>query len=412
MSVGLAGLEFLIDPVGTEAFVDEYWERQPFFADRDDGDYFRSVFSLDALDELLARGDIWHPNVRVFLEGEQLSLSRFGKRWAYGHELHERVIDRGEVLRLLERGATINILGLERSWLSVMDISRRLEVQSGFPVHTTAFLTPSNAANIPPHYDMVDVFVVQVFGTKAWTVWDPARALPLTTDTAGRLFADGDARVSEQRLVGRYLLEPGDTLYVPRGALHEATTTDEMSLHLAFGVNPHRWYDVFDVAVRNAIAGLAANEVFRQALPVGYHAGDGLPGRRGESPMLAMADQFGEALAGGLSRALRKVDEQYLHSRASSRPGQLLDIARADAISLSDRLAVRPNLAYGLTEADERVVLVFHQKTLSLGAELGDALAFVCSGDTFVVGDIPSLSDEGRLRFAERLVREGFLTMT
>ena len=287
-----SALEFLVDPVSFDEFLAEYWERRPLFLNRESKDYFDDVFSLDAFDALLARGDVWHPNVRVFLAGEQLPPSRFALRWPYGHEVHDRVVDRDELLQLFRQGATINLLGIERTSAPVMTLSKRLELEAGFPVHTTAFVSPPEAANIPPHYDMVDVLVAQISGTKEWGVWQPDRTLPLTTDTAGRVYSGDDERAAPERLLGRYLLQAGDTLYVPRGALHEAVTTNEMSLHLAFGINPHRWYDLVESVTRQAIGRLAESVEFRQALPIGYHEGDQCASGDSQSTLDAMADEF------------------------------------------------------------------------------------------------------------------------
>ena len=79
------------------------------------------------------------------------------------------------------------------------------------------------------------------------------------------------------------------------------------------------------------------------------------------------------------------------------------------SLGLTDRLVVRPHLAYGITRGRDRIRLVFHQKTLSFGLALRSPLEFVSSGRPFAVADIQGLSDEQRLQFARRLLAEGFL---
>ena len=44
-------------------------------------------------------------------------------------------------------------------------------------------------------------------------------------------------------------VEPGDTLYLPRGWLHQALTSDEDSLHLTVGVNVVTWLDALRAAL-------------------------------------------------------------------------------------------------------------------------------------------------------------------
>lgn len=409
LSLAAGALQWLIDPVSRDEFLADYWEQRPLLVSRGDSRHFDGLFSLDGFDALLARGDLWHPNLRVFLAGEQLPPGQFCTTWRYGREAHDRLVDRGKLLDLLRQGATLNLLGVERTSSRVSLLSRQLEQESGFPVHTTAFFTPPNAVNIPPHYDMVDVFVVQVSGTKEWGLWRPDRTLPLTTDTSGRIYQRGDERTAPSRALGRHVLRPGDTLYVPRGVLHEAVTTDQASLHLAVGVNVHRWYDVIRAVTEQAVARLADRVEFRHALPVGYHRGDRTSD--GGSTLSAMAAALASTVLGGLDGGLAALDESFLRSRSASRPGHLIDVDQLDHLDLASRLVPRPGVVVGVGSHNGRIRVTFHQKSLILGPDLGTALAFVTSGQSFTIAEIPGLTDAQRLQLGRRLVSEGLLTV-
>lgn len=399
----------LFGPATARDFLDEHWERAPLHFERQDADYFRDLFSLDAFDALMARGDVWYPNVRVFLAGEQLPGERFTATWSYGRETYRRIVDVPKLLDLLGRGATINVLGLERSSAEVMSLSRALEIEAGFPVHTTAFLSPPSAVNVPPHFDMVDVIVVQVHGSKVWSVWRPTREQPLVTDTAGRLYEHGDDVVAKDMLIGTYRLRAGDTLYVPRGFLHEATTTDEPSLHLAFGINVHRWIDLLEQAAKEAMASLTENTEYRKALPVPLASPEAVRAEA-EASIRGMSAELSKGLASGLEHALRAADARFLDSRAAARPGQLLDLARLANLALDDILLLRPELAFGIWSEDGRMRLSFHQKRLSLNSDLEPALRYATRGSPFRVGDLPSLASPQQIAFARTLTTEGFLT--
>ena len=58
-------------------------------------------------------------------------------------------------------------------------------------------------------------------------------------------------------------LRAGDTLYLPRGWLHDALTSDTDSLHLTVGVNVHTWTDAF----RAALADCERDVEFRRSVP-------------------------------------------------------------------------------------------------------------------------------------------------
>jgi bifunctional lysine-specific demethylase and histidyl-hydroxylase NO66 len=390
------------------SFVDEYWERMPLHVDRQDAAYFSDLFSLDAFDALMARGDVWYPNIRVFMTGEQLAAGRFTTTWSYGRETHRRIVDVNKLIDLLSRGATINVLGLERSVPAVMTMSKALEIEAGFPVHTTAFLTPPSAVNVPPHYDMVDVIVAQVHGSKVWNVWRPTREQPLVTDTGGRLYEHGDAVVAQDMLIGTYELKAGDALYVPRGFLHEAVTTDEPSLHLAFGINVHRWFDVLENAANHALAALTEEAEHRKALPVPPTSRAVVPADA-EHPLNALAGELRGRLRSGLDRALSAADARYLDSRTAARPGQLTDIARLPMLSLDDVLILRTELAYGIWSENGRLRISYHQKRLSLDGELEGALRHATSGTAFRARDLPGLTAQQQVAFARKLVMEGML---
>ena len=402
-------IQQLLDPVPREDFLSLYWERQPLFVSRESPGYFDDLFSLDDFDALIARSDLWHPNVRVFLAGRQLSSGEFSTTWRYGREIHNRLIDRSKLLDLIRQGATVNLLGVERTCSEISLLSRRLEQETGFPVHTTAFFTPPHAVNIPPHYDMVDVFVVQVSGTKEWGLWQPDRVLPLTTDTAGRIYQPGDGPVARERELGRYVLRPGDTLYVPRGVLHEAVTTDQTSLHLAVGVNVHRWHDVIRAVVEQAVAQLADVVEFRHALPAGYHNGGHT--QQGSDTARLMAAALARTVRDGLDSGLAAIDKRYLHTRSASRPGHLEDIDQLDGLDSSSWLVLRPGVVVGIAPHNGRIRVAFHQKALTVGSTLATALAFVTSGQPFTVAEIPGLQQGQQLQFSRRLVAEGLLTI-
>jgi len=293
-----------------------------------------------------------------------------------------------------------------------MNLSKELEREAGFPVHTTAFLSPPSAVNVPPHFDMVDVIVTQTYGSKVWNVWQPTRESPLVTDTAGRLYEHGDQVVSDEMRVGRYELRAGDTLYVPRGFLHEAITTTESSLHLAFGINVHRWYDVLEQAANKAVTALATSAEFRKALPVRKRlSAEASRTNATREPLDRMRNELARGIASGLEDALQALDIRYLGTRASARPGQLMDVERLAGLSLSDRLILRPRLAFGIDSEAGRLRLQFHQKRFSLGPELEPPLRYAASGIAFEVRDLPELSAAQQLKFARTLLAEGFLTV-
>lgn len=408
----LYALEQMLSPVGPDAFFTDYWEQGPLLVSRSDPSYFEGLFSLDALDQILARADLWYPSIRVFLNGRQVPPREFTGKWSYGFHNFDQIIDVNKIYDFYRAGATLNIQALERCWAPLMMLNKGLEQQTGFPVHTTAFLTPRSAENIPPHHDAVDFFTLQVGGKKRWRVWRNPQPLPLISPVYPSKQNKGTVSnaegVRDEDLVGEYLLTDGDTLYVPRGFIHEAVTSDSYSLHVTVGINVHRWFDVLSDAARFALARLGEDEEYRKALPT--PAAFSSPGAAETANRIftKMLDEFRRHFQ--LSHGYRLVDKALLNGRHPSRMGQLEDIERLPELTVSSTVRRRDGIPYSLTREDDSVVLRFHSKDIAFSGWAEEALQFITLSPSFTVRRIPGLSDASKLTLVSRLISEGFLT--
>ncbi len=80
------------------------------------------------------------------------------------------------MLRLFADGATIVLQALHRTWEPVAEDARGLAAALGHPVQVNAYVTPPQNRGFDDHYDVHDVFVVQVEGEKHWRVRPPVLA--------------------------------------------------------------------------------------------------------------------------------------------------------------------------------------------------------------------------------------------
>lgn len=103
------------------------------------------------------------------------------------------------------------------------------------------------AQGFAPHFDDVDVYVLQVEGRKRWRVAAPlpGHALPRCSS---RDFVDAE--------VGACMLDvelaPGDLLYLPRGTIHQAESLPgAASLHLTVSADHRRsWADLLEASLQ------------------------------------------------------------------------------------------------------------------------------------------------------------------
>jgi hypothetical protein len=233
------------------------------------------------------------------------------------------------------------------------------------------------------HHDTHDVFVLQVSGEKRWLVYEPALELPLKHQRWSKSMGEPGPVVMD------LTLRAGDTLYLPRGWLHEALTSETDSLHVTVGVVVYAWID----ALRAALDECEGDVEFRRSVPAGGEARVDLLG--------LLAERLGpEDVAARMRRRL-------VERRRPILDGQLSEVRALDELDAETLLERRPTV---LCELDG-TTLVFEGKRVTLpDAALAELEALAVLDEPFRVGDLPGdLDDEGRLVLVRRLIREGFL---
>ncbi len=147
--------------------------------------------------------------------------------------------------------------GLHLNWTPLARFCRALEAELGHPAQANSYYTPRRSQGFAVHHDTHDVFVLQVAGEKHWRVYDPLWELPLKQQRWSSAMGEPGPAVLE------LTLRAGDTLYLPRGWLHDALTSETDSLHVTIGVNLHTWVD----AVRAALDECEEDVEFRRSVP-------------------------------------------------------------------------------------------------------------------------------------------------
>ena len=60
----------------------------------------------------------------------------------------------------------------------MISFATRLAAELGHPVPANAYVTPPSSRGFSAHYDVHDVFVLQLAGRKRWTVYAPVHPGP------------------------------------------------------------------------------------------------------------------------------------------------------------------------------------------------------------------------------------------
>ena len=255
---GRSGLERCVGDVGV--FLDRSWARAPLHRPRADPSAFDDLFSIDDVDHFVSSSAPRLPTFRLVRDGQPLDSGRYTRTARVGGQSVPGMGDPGRIFEEFRAGATIVFQGLQRSCPPLTRFCRDLELELSHSVQANAYVTPAGARGLGVHYDTHDVFVLQLAGTKAWSIHGPVMVNPLPSQPwSGTAAEAGPVILSVE-------LRAGDCLYVPRGFLHSAQAQEHLSAHLTIGVVTTTWYDV----LRELVAGIADEPEFRRALPPGY----------------------------------------------------------------------------------------------------------------------------------------------
>ena len=393
-------------PIGREEFATDHWGRKPLFtraaALPED---FSDLFSVDAVDELVSSRAIRTPFVRMAKEGSVLPPSRFTGPGGFGAEVGDQ-LDSAKVLAEFANGATLVLQGLHRTWPPIQEFARQLATELGHPAQVNAYITPASSRGFDPHYDVHDVFVLQIAGEKHWRIHEPVHVDPLR-DQPWSDHRDAVAARAQEAPAIDETFRPGDALYLPRGWIHSAEALGGVSVHLTIGVAAYTRHDV----VREAVARAADAAALRSSLPLGFDPSD----PAAIAPIVEeTVDALIEALSDPSARsavAAAVTDRLRRRQRSDTPPAPvrpLATIAVADELSVDSVVAARPGLGVDVTVEVETVTVRLPTKTVALPVAARAAVERLLDGSPVAVGELP-LDERSAVVVARRLLREGIV---
>ena len=338
------------------------------------------------------------PFIRLARNGVVAPAGRYTRSGGTGALVGDQVAD-DRVLELFLDGHTVVLQGLHRLWPPLIDFAGALTTDLGHPVQVNAYITPASSQGFSAHYDVHDVFVLQVAGEKRWRIHEPVLEAPSRDQPWTDHRAAVAARAEEPPVIDA-VLRPGDALYLPRGYLHAAEALGGVTCHLTVGVHPVTRQHVLD-----ALLAIAVDEpALRSSLPMGVDLGD----------PAAVEDDLRETIAvfAERLRTISAVDVATLLGDRlvdSNRPAPVAPLAQAAALEGLDAdsvLVSRGHLRYLVTTDGDEVVVRVTDRTLRLPASAAKAVRALLDGERFRVADLPGLDLPDALELARRLVRE------
>lgn len=324
------------------------------------------------------------PAFRLVKDGETLAPGGYTKTTRTGSHQATGVIDSRAVFDEFANGATIVFQSMHRYWEPLSRYCRALEIALGHPVQANGYITPPAARGFAAHEDEHDVFVLQSHGTKQWRIHDchdlPPSRLPLID----------------------VLVAPGDSLYIPAGYPHSASTLGEASVHITVGILTMTWAAVLEQALKV----VEAEPELRRPLPLRFVAEDGAfadeVGRRLKHIGSSVAELDPSAIAHRLRRKMLTTRQPLLR-------GQIHRLLDLDQVGDESMIIRRQGSICVLDAVGGELSVLLGDRELRMPGWLEPAMRVIAAGGRIPISDIPDLDEAGRLVLARRLIREGLI---
>jgi bifunctional lysine-specific demethylase and histidyl-hydroxylase NO66 len=382
-------LAWLLQPLTVETFVNEIWGTTHYHVSRHSPQYFDSLLDGSAsVDELVG---LFRPDLSL------VSLVRGNdKKDPYVYRLAGGGFDAAQVGKDFADGYTIVLESIERYVRAIASLLHSIEVELNFATQVNAYFTPPESQGFVAHYDDHDVLILQIRGPKIWHLYDGADVAPHEI-------------VRQQPVATAALpsptdvhLDAGDVLYLPRGRVHAAEATSELSVHLTVGLHA----PTLLMLVTRALHSLSySDDGVHTQLPPRYLDDPDVRTRLG-----VLVHDVVEALEqpGVIAEGLGALEDELVKRGQSPPVGQ--SISNAIGIDGHTRVMKYRPLYSRVTDTSGGVALHFAQVVINAAPDHKEALEFLSKRtEPFRICDLPGLSAAQQTELARTLIVNGFL---
>jgi bifunctional lysine-specific demethylase and histidyl-hydroxylase NO66 len=229
----------------------------------------QEVLSWQRFNDVLALSPHWHEeSLKVYYKGR----AALRENYCDTADLATGVkapVNPAKVRSLLGLGASLVANHVHKVCPELALIVTTLEREFAARSFANVYCSFQGVQAFQTHFDLHDVFALQVAGEKTWRVYEARADAPVTTLPPGDEIEKW-LTASRGKLLFDVNMKPGDLLYLPRGQYHDALTGAQASLHVTFGVAPATGLALFKLLETV----LASESAFRQHLPDARAADD------------------------------------------------------------------------------------------------------------------------------------------
>jgi ribosomal protein L16 Arg81 hydroxylase len=383
------------DLVGDEKiFFAEYFNKKPLLRKGSIKGDARDILSIRKLDELLQLEVVRPPYIKVNHNGSGVPEKGYTRSVVVqGVNITDTVVPE-KVYELFRAGATVTWCSLNQVIPELRDFTRVISDKMTCRTDVVAFMTPTKRHGYPPHHDPVDLFIVQLEGTKHWKLWDmPADR---DGDNASYTYEElGEPSIDVS-------LEPGDVLYLPYNTPHAAAAEDKVSLHLSIMMRPRMWKDLLRLTFEQAVSDPEFNEY-----PYIGAVRDPAVEEAFRQKVAALAERM---MALDAARELDRLADLGQHMEGSSHGTTFQTIADTDGLTPESRLRLGGAALEFLANENGRTQMTVNGHKIAVPGPVAEKLAGLDAVARLKAAEVfPGESADRSTRAAQSLTRLGVL---
>lgn len=381
----------LIYPYIVEEFFQKHYEKDYLYISRNQPDYYDALLNTDDLDLFFQNKNIPSSHLRVANQGDDLPAYK----WTHPNT---SIANNDTLFNLFNQGNTLIINSGNKSIPKLMNYCSDLENELKIRLKTNIYITPYDAQGLASHYDRHDVFVLQTTGSKIWRLYNT----PVELASQKFPFPKYKDKFELEKPKFEVELKPGDLLYIPRGMVHNASTTNTASVHITLGLYPNYWFELVQ-----ELANLAEEKAeFRKAVP------NALISENHQQEVKQEFHKLVQELMNNFNvdELLSRKFEQYIASKPSEDQNRFKDSIQVNQLNLNSVISRRENISYKIDKDNKKVYVKFYDKTLDFPLFIILSINTFFQSKTFRVKDINGfLSNEEKIDLATKFIQEGFL---
>ena len=375
------GLPKILGPVTSDDFFRQYWELQPLHISRNDNEYFADVLTLAQIETLLSTQELRFPSVQLSHRKNPIASAEYT-------DASDQILP----LRLIEyhhEGATIVISQAHKRLSALAQLKRQIQQELQLRCQTNLYLSPPENQGFNAHYDSHDVFILQVQGSKTFNFYGGGVELPYNHEA----FEPG--RHVPGALEESIPVEPGDTLYIPRGVMHDAVANDTTSLHITLGVYAMTQRDV----LLEMVEVLTDQDTsYRQSI---------LPRLQSETDSL-LDLQFNPLQ---LQNAIGRLIDDVAVSGMQDCSGRLMALESGTTLSLDSTIGIRDQQILQTERQGNTLSCRSAGVVLEFTDPMGRAIEQLQSTSSLPLRQLQGLSDEQKIALCVRLQQANLITV-